>query len=417
MIPTIQYLHTVSMSDLYRQLMPKMKVSTKLLPLLTAALMLLTVLLTGCTIAPQVNREAMPMSDFPDIPAKAVDGRISSDAMSPEQKERYRLMVGDQLEVRYLRQLEYSTTVTVGVDGTVMLPYIPSVPAEGKTIDELRDYLEQQYLQLVINSPAPGTKKYLIVVGDVLEIKFPFLDEYSGTVTVRPDGKISLPLIDSITVEGKSPGEVEKELAGLYKNHLDKTILVVNVIESVSNVVQVDGKLKRIPLAGMDNIYVTLKSAVFPKVYIAGEVVHPTAIHYQPMLTTLQAIISAGGITDDAELRSVVIVRKGGKGMPRYIVRNLLADIEGDEDSEVDYLNETINVSKVSSSKLSPTNDIMLRPFDVVIVPKTSISKVRDVLDHYIYDLFPPLRNSSIGFNYTKMIGTQKIKQDTTISP
>lgn len=413
MTPTIQYLHTVNMSDLYLQMIPRMKVSTKLLLLLTAALMLLT----GCTIAPQVNREAMPVSDFPDVPARSVDKRISSDTLTSEQQEHYRLMVGDQLEVRYLRQLEYSTTVTVGVDGTVMLPYLPSVPAEGKTIDELRDYLEQQYLQLVINSPAPGTKKYLIAVGDVLEIKFPFLDEYSGTVTVRPDGKISLPLINSVTVEGKSPGEVEKELSELYKKYLDKTILVVNVIESVSNVVWVDGKLKRIPLAGMDNIYVTLKSTVVPKVYVAGEVVHPSAIHYQPMLTTLQAIISSGGITDDAELRSVVIVRKGGKGMPRYIVRNLLADIEGDEGSETDYLNETINVSKVSNNKLSPTNDIMLRPFDVVIVPKTSISKVRDVLDHYIYDLFPPLRNSSIGFNYTKIIGTQKIKQDTTISP
>jgi len=369
--------------------------------------------MSGCTAPNQVTYTAMPLGYIVDDPELSA---MSSD--TKQNDKRYQLMVGDQLEVRYLRQLEHSTTVTVGVDGTILLPFLPSIQAEGRTIDELRDELEQKYLELSAASPDPSIKKYLIVVGDVLKIKFPFLVEYTDTVTVRPDGKISLPMIDSVTVEGKSPDEVEKELIKLYSKHLDKPVLVVNIVSSASNVVFVNGLRKKVFLSGMDSLYVTLKSAVIPKVYVAGEVVHPAAIPYQPRLSSLQAIITAGGVTDDGEMKSVIIIRKGSSGTPRYIVRNLLSDIEGEP------VNRNFSDEKSVDLKqelVYSTNDIVLRPFDVVIVPKTGIANVRDVLDRYVYDLLRPLHNSSIGFIYTKTVGTQKveqeIKQETTITP
>jgi len=376
----------------------------------TAKMFLITLLLifiTGCTVPKQATYLAMPVGQITDEPEDQVDS-----SKKAVKNKRYHLMIGDQLEVRYLRQLEYSTTVTVGVDGTILLPFLSSIVAEGRSIDELRNELEQKYLDLANASPSPGSKKYLLVVGDVLKIKFPFLNEYTDTVIVSPDGKISLPMLDSVLVEGKSADEVEKELIKRYSKHLDKGVPVVNIVSSTSNVVFINGKQKKMPPTGMDSVYLTLKSAIIPKVYVAGEVVHPAAIPYQPKLSSLQAIITAGGITGDGELQSVIIVRKGRSGTPRYIVRNLQSDIDGEPVIHSEGQN-----AGLKEQRLSVTNDIVLRPFDVVIVPKTNIANVRDTLNRYIYDLIPPLRNSSLGFNYTKVLGTQKVRQETIVVP
>ncbi len=366
--------------------------------------------LGGCAISPQVNFQAEPIEDLSHSEQK--NSRLFD--AGNQYQQRYRLSIGDQIEVRYLRQLQFSTTVTVGPDGTISLPFLSSVAAQGKTIDELHDLLEQQYIEFGNSGPPPNSKQYMIGVGDVLEVKFPFLDEYSETVTVRPDGKISLPLIDSVIVEGKSPEDIEAELIHYYKQHLDKTVLVVNVVSSASNLVVTNGKRRRVPLTGLDSLYLTLKTKVIPKVYVAGEVVHPAAIPYEPTLSSLQAIIAAGGITDDAELKNVIIVRKGISESPRYIVRNLLADIEGEV---IHNENSRDDISKKAVPILSSTNDIFLQPFDVVIVPKTIIANVQSVLDRYVYNLFPPLGNAAFGFTFSKQVGTQKVKQETTIVP
>ncbi|MDZ7784569.1 MAG: hypothetical protein U5K56_17065 [Halioglobus sp.] len=81
-------------------------------------------------------------------------------------------------------------------------------------------------------------------------------------------------------------------------------------------------------------------------------------------------------------------------------MRDLAADISGDE---TDY-----------GSGQAVTNDIPLQPFDVVIVPKTTIASISDALNAYVYDVLPMLRNISLGFNYP--IGTTKIEQDTTVT-
>ena len=80
-------------------------------------------------------------------------------------------------------------------------------------------------------------------------------------------------------------------------------------------------------------------------------------------------------------------------------MRNLLADIDGEETSQ--------------GSGEVITNDIQLRPFDVIIVPRTAIAAVSDTLNAYLYDLLPMLKNSSIGFNY--QIGSMKVNQDTKV--
>ncbi len=368
-----------------------MKLMTHFPLMLLCALMLASCSSTG----PQQVRQAQALGLVVGDTVKPA----SFEDLDPTSGFRYRLNIGDRLEVKFFRKPEYSTAVTVAPDGTISLPFLPAVTAEGKTVQELTEELEFSYRQLTSNSPKPRNKTYIISVGDVFEIKFPHVEQYSGIVKVRPDGRISLPLVGAVVAEGKDPETLQTELQKRYQRFLKNPVLVVSLADAVSNYVVSDGRLERVALPELTNVYVSLTSSLELKVYIGGEVMKPQAMRYEPNLSSLQAIVAAGGITTKSELGGVIILRKGSDNKPRYIVRNLAADISGQ--------------STADDANVLVTNDIALRPFDIVIVPRTGIAKVSDGLNAYLFDLFPMLRNSSIGFNY--QIGTSKVEQDTTL--
>ncbi len=353
--------------------------------------MLLTLVLSACTNV-QLN---MPAQSFDRLQVKELK---PADPSELESEFRYRLNPGDEIEVRYLRQPTYSTTVVVAFDGTIKLPFLPSIRVEGMTIDEATIELQKRYANLIESAPAPARKIYLLGPGDVIEIKFPYVAQYSTTVKVGPDGRISLPLLHDVVAEGKTAGELQRELEAAYSREMENPMLSLNVVEPASTTVYSDGARMRVA-PEIDNLFLSLRSGLEPKVFVGGEVNSPQALNFNPMMTSLQAIVSAGGVNLRANLASVVILRKSIDGEPRYIVRNLLADIDGEQTGP--------------DSGEVVTNDILLRPFDVVIVPKTVISGVSDTLNAYLYDLLPILKNSSVGFNY--QIGTMRINQDTKV--
>ncbi|MDG1944719.1 MAG: polysaccharide biosynthesis/export family protein [Halioglobus sp.] len=353
---------------------------------------LLSVTVAACTSV----QKNMPAQSLEQLTIQDVK---PADAAELESTFRYRLSYGDEIEVRFLRQPEYSTSVVVSFDGTIKLPFLPSTRVEGLTIDEATNELVRRYAALIENAPAPDQKVYLLGPADIIEIKFPYLSQYSTTVKVGPDGRISMPLIGAVIAEDRTAGILQKELEAAYSTKLDNPTLSLNVVEAASSTVYSNGKRMRVPLPEMDNLYLTLRSGLEPKIFVGGEVNAPQALQFQPMMTSLQAIMSAGGSNTRSQLGGVVILRKGINGEPRYIVRDLLADIEGEETS--------------AGSGEVITNDILLRPFDVIIVPKTAIAAVSDTLNAYLYDLLPMLKNSSIGFNY--QIGSMKINQDTKV--
>ena len=69
--------------------------------------------------------------------------------------------------------------------------------------------------------PAP----YVIQAGDELDIKFFYNPELNESVVVRPDGKISLQLIDEIQASGLQPSELDQKLTDLYSQELRKPVL------------------------------------------------------------------------------------------------------------------------------------------------------------------------------------------------
>ena len=131
--------------------------------------------------------------------------------------------------------------------------------------------------------------KFILQAGDQLQINFPGVPEMNTQLQVRRDGVVSMPIIGEVMAAGKTPRELEKELAELYQDQL------------VSNEVRV----------------VVLESHF--TYYLEGEVRSPGIITSFRQLSVLEAIIAAGGINKNTgKLNSVIVLRRNGDAYERY---------------------------------------------------------------------------------------------------
>jgi polysaccharide export outer membrane protein len=162
---------------------------------------------------------------------------------------------------------------------------------------------------------------YLVGPGDTVNIFVWGLPSVSGSVPVRPDGRISMPLIDELFASGKTAkeltAEVEKELAKYIKDP-----------------------------------FVTVMPGGFvgrydQQVRVIGEASEPLAIPYRQDMTLLDLLIAAGGLTEFAAGNKAVIIRyKDGKP---YTGRVRIDDLIQDGDI---------------------TANVAMRPGDVLIIPE-----------------------------------------------
>ncbi|GBD44695.1 Polysialic acid transport protein KpsD [bacterium HR40] len=147
-------------------------------------------------------------------------------------------------------------------------------------------------------------RDYRIVPGDRLSV-FVWQDrDLSLTVTVRPDGRISLPLAGELEAAGRVPSELARELERRLSSYVQEPVVTVIVAETT-------GSFDR-------------------RVRVVGEAAKPQSLVWRPGMTALDAIIEAGGLTEFAAgNRSVLVRRQNGEAV-RYRLR--LADLlqEGD---------------------------------------------------------------------------------------
>jgi len=122
---------------------------------------------------------------------------------------------------------------------------------------------------------------YLIGAGDVLHVNVWKQPEVSlPTVVVRPDGRITVPLIKDVAVGGSTPSQAEKAIA----EQLSQFIVGVDVTVVVT---AINSK----------------------KVYILGGVKKEGPIPYTYRMTVLQALSEAGGLTDYAKRKKIYVLR------------------------------------------------------------------------------------------------------------
>jgi polysaccharide export outer membrane protein len=128
----------------------------------------------------------------------------------------------------------------------------------------------------------PSTQ-YVIGAEDVLSIVFWRDKEMSTQVRVRPDGKISLPLLDEIQAAGLTPAALRTHLIEESKRFFGNPAVTVVVQEINSR-----------------------------KVFVTGQVVKPGSYVIATPTTVLQVIAMAGGLKDFADSKNITIVRKEG---------------------------------------------------------------------------------------------------------
>ncbi len=127
---------------------------------------------------------------------------------------------------------------------------------------------------------APG---YVIGPEDVLDISVWKNEDLSRVVTVRPDGRISLPLIGDVTAAGLTPGELRESIIARLKEYQESVVasVIVNEVNSY-------------------------------RIFILGEVASPGTYLMKRRTTVLQAIAIAGGFNQYASRNKMVVVREGG---------------------------------------------------------------------------------------------------------
>ena len=189
---------------------------------------------------------------------------------------------------------------------------------------------------------------YIIQPGDELDIKFFYNPELNETVAVRPDGKISLQLIDEIQAASLQPSELDRRLTDLYSRELKRPVLTVIV-----------------------------RSFTGQQVYVGGEVNTPGLVTLPPGITPLQAVFQSGGFKDTAQPAETLIIRKGPDNRPVPLRIDLAA--------------------VMNASSQGP--DFHLQPDDIVYVPKSAIARLNQFVSQYIEQLLL-FRGVSLGFNY-----------------
>jgi polysaccharide export outer membrane protein len=132
--------------------------------------------------------------------------------------------------------------------------------------------------------------------GDVIKISFPGAPELNQTQKVGTDGTVSLPLVGDVHAAGKSPGELQSELANLYKPQLQD-----------------------------NEVLVTVENRAIP-IVVSGAVQKPGKIVFERPATVLEAIMEAGGFTPQADLKRVSVIRivKGQHLTQHYDLRSVL---------------------------------------------------------------------------------------------
>jgi len=168
-------------------------------------------------------------------------------------------------------------------------------------------------------------ERYRLQPGDVLEVQYRYSPEFNQTVTVQPDGYISLEIGGDLKVAGLTVDLTRQAILRRASTRLQDPIATV-----------------------------ILKEFQRPYFVVAGEVSQPGKIEMRERVTAIQAIMLAGGMKESAKSSQVVVFRR------------INSDV-----AEVKLLNLK-NIRRTSDLE----NDLTLQAGDMVFVPRDKISKI-----------------------------------------
>lgn len=153
---------------------------------------------------------------------------------------------------------------------------------------------------------------YIIAPGDTLSVFVWNNPDLSVTVPVRPDGKITTPLVEDIKASGKTPTQLARHMENVLAHFLRNPEVSVTVTQFVGRYSE--------------------------QIRVIGQAAEPQSLPYREKMTALDVVIAVGGLTEFADGNRAVIVRKVDGEDKTFRVR--LEDLinEGNIDANVDML-------------------------------------------------------------------------------
>jgi len=286
-----------------------------------------------------------------------------------ETSKPYELQVGDRIRVESLTGDSSSASgrspendnigreLIIQPDGTISLPLLGQVRAARMTVDLLRQQLEERYKKYY---KVPAITVTPIAVNTRLQDLIESVDARLGNgglrlqVSVTPAGKLYLPGLGSIMAQGLTLEELKFEIDARYAATIPGIAVTPILVQRAPRFV-----------------------------FVLGEVRNPGRFSLDSPTTLMGAIAMAGGWNQGANLRQVVVFRRGED----WRLKATMLDIKG----------------ALYGRRPTPADEIWLSDSDIVVVPKTPIQATDEVIEQLftrgLYSMFPQFGNGFFNFN------------------
>jgi polysaccharide export outer membrane protein len=275
---------------------------------------------------PHVGQYRLRVDDMIEFVYR-LDGKPSASA--------YQLEVGDRLSIESLTATELNREVVIQPDGKITLRMIGEVRAAGRTMENLREDLEQRYKQRV---KEPSISIIPLEINTTANQLIATVDRRFGqggqaqAVRVTPAGTVQLPAVGSVPAQGLTLEELKHEVEKRYTRFV----------------------------AGMEITPILTERA--PRyVFVVGEVAAPGRYVLEGPTTVIQAIALAGSWNVGAHLNEVVVFRRDDNWQLMATRLDLRAALEG--------------------RRPCPADEIWLRDSDIVVVPQSPILRMDNFIE------------------------------------
>lgn len=186
----------------------------------------------------------------------------------------------------------------------------------------------------VVAGGVPLTSEHVLSPGDEFELRFPFYPDLNDRVTIGPDGRLSLQLINTVALGGLTVADATKLLNERY------------------------GKVIRDPQAT-----ITVRAYAPQQIFVDGWVANPGLVRSDVPLTVSRAIAQAGGTKTGAQTGGILVLRRTPDGVVHY------------------YQVAVGNYGGAGGE------DPLLSSYDVVYVPKNLMGSLNDFLVNYVKNI------------------------------
>ncbi len=215
--------------------------------------------------------------------------------------------------------------------GLIILPVLLTLLALGISWSTVAQTLPSVAPSRAANQPPAAD--YRIHKGDKLSVKFLYQPELSdASIVVRPDGKISLSMVDELLAEGLTVKELRTAIEKAYREILLDPEITVNVIEFVA-----------------------------PRVFVGGQVAKPGSYELRSVQTLLQAVIQAGGFTPEAHRKYVLHARSVGVNELKVVA---------------------LDVTKILQTGAGK-QEVVLQDGDYIFVPNSKLAKFTTIVSAF----------------------------------